>query len=216
MHTEETSRVALAARVYRHLREGIVEGRYRPNERLIETVIAGGLDISRTPVREALQRLAADGLVVSRRRGWVVHEHALSQIREIYEIRMALEGYAARLAAERATDAELRVISNLSSADVEQSAVDDRKKLVAVNNEFHEAVLNAAHNPRLVELAHAKRQHYFTFRLAALYSEDEARQSLADHRALVDALVTRDADQAEVAARNHISVSLQIIIRRGV
>lgn len=217
MVVEETSGSALAAtRVYRQLKEGIVVGRYRPNERLVETVIAEDLGISRTPVREALQRLAGDGLVTSRRRGWVVHEHGVGQIAEIYELRMALEGFAARLAADRATDEELRVIHDLTAAEVEQSALGDRTKLVAVNNEFHEAVLDAAHSPRLVEMARAKREYYFNFRLATLYTEHEARESLRDHGRIADALEARDPDAAEVVARNHISASLEIIARRGV
>src|SRR5579864_7454244 len=98
--------------VYERLREAIVTGRARPNERLIEAELADRLQVSRTPIREGLQRLAAEGLVVTRRRGWVVLEHTSAEIREIYEARAALEGYCARLAAERATEAQLKEISS--------------------------------------------------------------------------------------------------------
>ena len=81
---------SLSEATYRRLRFDIVRGRLRPNERLIEAELADRLAVSRTPVRESLQRLAADGLVVSRRRGWVVYEHTPDEIREIYEIRSAL------------------------------------------------------------------------------------------------------------------------------
>src|SRR5436190_22723903 len=94
---------SLTEAIYEQLRSEIVRGQLRPNERLVEAEIAERLQVSRTPVRESLQRLAADGLVVSRRRGWVVYEHTIDQIRDIYETRIALEGYATRLAAERAT-----------------------------------------------------------------------------------------------------------------
>src|SRR3954471_15798899 len=85
--------------VYEQLRSEIVRGQLRPNERLIEAELAERLQVSRTPIREGLQRLAADGLVASRLRGWIVYEHTLDQIRDIYETRAALEGFAARLAA---------------------------------------------------------------------------------------------------------------------
>src|SRR3978361_1268708 len=85
-----------AAEGYEENRGAIVEGKIRPNERLIEADLAERLEVSRTPVRESMQRLAADGLVISRRRGWAVREHSPQEIQEIYEVRAALEGYAAR------------------------------------------------------------------------------------------------------------------------
>src|ERR1051326_9590051 len=88
--------------LYERLRHSIVSGELRPSQRVLELELAAQLEVSRTPVREALQRLAGDGLVLSHRRGWIVREHTALEIKEIYECRMALEGYAARLAARRA------------------------------------------------------------------------------------------------------------------
>ena len=85
--------------LYAQLQRAIVQGQLRPNQRLIEAELAETLDVSRTPVREALQRLAFDGLVSRHRRGWVVREHGVDEIKDIYACRAALEGYAARLAA---------------------------------------------------------------------------------------------------------------------
>src|SRR5690606_9984578 len=92
-----------AHEIYDRLRGDIVHGVLRPNEPLIETELAEQLGVSRTPIRESLQRLASDGLIVYRRRRWYVYEHTADEIREMYEIRAAQEGYAARLAAERGT-----------------------------------------------------------------------------------------------------------------
>ena len=88
--------------VYDQLRSEIARGELRPNERLIEADLALRLSVSRTPVRESIQRLAVDGLVVNRRRAWFVREHSPAEITALYEVREALEGYAARLAAESA------------------------------------------------------------------------------------------------------------------
>jgi DNA-binding GntR family transcriptional regulator len=130
--------------VYERLREAILTGRARPNERLIEAELADRLQVSRTPIRESLQRLAAEGLVVSRRRGWVVLEHTSVEIREIYEARAALEGYCARLAAQRATDAQLKEIASLHHP--KRNLKSSRQHLVEINDRFHDAILAAAQN----------------------------------------------------------------------
>ncbi len=98
-------------KVYQSLRRMVLLGEIRPNERLVETELASRLQVSRTPVREALQRLASDGLIVSRLPGWVVYEHSPMEIRDLYEARVALEGYAARLAALRAPGQEVERIA---------------------------------------------------------------------------------------------------------
>ena len=95
---------SLTSDAYHRLRTEIIQGKIRPNERLIAADLAERLAISRTPVREALQLLASEGLVVGVKRGYVVRDHTAAEIRQIYEVRAALEGMAARLVAERAND----------------------------------------------------------------------------------------------------------------
>src|SRR4051794_796607 len=154
--------------VYERLRSEIVRGELRPNERLIEAEIANRLRVSRTPVRESLQRLAADGLVVSRRRGWVVYEHSMDQIRDIYETRAALEGFAARLAAERASWKELQHVAGilLDSAGTLRSP---REPLVDVNALFHDAIIEASGNQQIVAFIKRNRLYYFNYRVASMY-----------------------------------------------
>src|SRR3954469_10671867 len=136
--------------IYERLRLAIVTGQVRPNERLIEVELAQQLEVSRTPIREGLLRLAAEGLVISRRHGWVVREHTRNEIRSIYETRAALEGYCARLAAERATDAELKAIASLHRDNTAGLTVAARRNtLVDINEEFHDAIVHAAQNERL-------------------------------------------------------------------
>ena len=89
--------------IYAKIRADIISGKIRPNSRLIEAELADFYDVSRTPVREALQRLYENKLINRIKSGWVVREYSLDEIKEIYEVRAALEGFAARLAAERAT-----------------------------------------------------------------------------------------------------------------
>ena len=196
--------------LYAQLRRAIVQGELRPNQRLVETELAEMLDVSRTPVREALQRLAIDGLV-SRRRGWEVREHDAGEIEQIYACRAALEGYAARLAALHATDEQLDEIAGILFSISDAS---DRDEMVAVNEHFHEAIIDAAGNPLLAELAGRSRLYYFNRRVAHLYTEAETAQSRQQHIRLLEALRGRDPDRAEAVTREHIATALRAILGR--
>ena len=201
--------------VYERLKEAIVTGRARPNERLIEVELAERLAVSRTPIRESLQRLAAEGLVASQRHGWVVREHRSAEIREIYEARAALEGYCARLAAERASEAQLKTIDSLhrdNTAGLSSSARRDR--LVNVNDQFHDAIISAAQNERLSSMIHRNRTYYFNYRIAELYTDEEAETALAGHDAIVRALLKRDPEAAEREMRSHIDIALRVILTK--
>src|SRR5699024_7509254 len=120
-----------------------------------------------TPVREGLQRLSADGLLVRRKRGWAVREFTPVEIRENYEVRAALEGLAARFAAERGTDEELQHIMALhegrQSLDPSQSG-----QRLSTNRNFHDAIFAAAHNDRLRHMIHLAGNFYLTRRVAIL------------------------------------------------
>jgi DNA-binding GntR family transcriptional regulator len=190
----------LGSTAYRRLRWDIVHGVLRPNEALIEGELSERLGISRTPVRESLQRLADDGLIVMRRRRWYVYEHTAEEIREIYEIRAAQEGFAARLACERATDEQIAEIA-AAATEVDQAGTDDR---VAANDAFHDLLNAACGNRRLVELIGKSRLFHFNRRLANAYSPDQRTRSSAQHQAIVDAFIARDPATAEALVREHV------------
>ncbi len=204
---------SLSEATYRRLRFDIVRGLLRPNERLIEAELAERLTVSRTPVRESLQRLAADGLVVSRRRGWVVYEHSPEEIREIYEIRSALEGYAARLAAERATDEQLSKVGAILQESVGIGRA-PRQRMVEVNGRFHDAIIEASGNRRLADEIRRNRLYYFNYRLANLYSDEEVSASRAQHDQIVRALLGRDPREAEEITRTHVKHALEMILAK--
>jgi DNA-binding GntR family transcriptional regulator len=197
--------------LYSRLRRAIVQGQLQPNQRLIEAELAETLSVSRTPVRETLQRLALDGLVSRHRRGWVVREHGAAEIKHIYACRAALEGYAARLAASEAPEERLAEIEEILYSVVDYS---NRDEMVAVNERFHEAIIEAAGNPLLAELAHRSRLYFFNRRVAKLYTDAEAAHSRAQHIRLLTALRARNADEAEAVAREHIATALETILTR--
>jgi DNA-binding GntR family transcriptional regulator len=196
--------------LYSQLRRAIVQGQLRPNQRLVEAELAETLNVSRTPVREVLQRLSLDGLVSRHRRGWVVREHGADEIRDIYACRAALEGYAARLAAASASDEQLAELETiLYSVDGT-----NRDEMVAVNERFHETIIDAAGNPLLAELARRSRLYFFNRQVAKLYTDDEAAHSRSQHVRLLKALQARDADEAEAVTREHIATALDAILAR--
>jgi DNA-binding GntR family transcriptional regulator len=199
----------LSAEVFERLRDEIVRGMLRPNQRLVEAQIASRLEVSRTPVREALQWLTADDLVASGIGGWTVREHSSEEIREIYECRAGLEGYAAWLAAKRATAQDLQEIERLVQIDNGQSPVD---AIAAINEPFHDAVIAAARNRHLIEQIKRNRLYYFNYRWARLYPAQDLIASHAHHEALARALHDRDAENAQRIAVDHIQHSLQLVL----
>ena len=191
----------LATEVYEELRKSIVEGSIRPNERLIEADLAAMLQVSRTPIRESMLRLAGDGLIVAHKRGWIVREHSQQEIREVYEIRAALEGFAAGLAAQRATDQELAGIKAIHQAYIDTVSDESRGQLLEHNDAFHNAVIAAAKNDLLAEQIHRNSQYYFIHRISGFLTDEEVRGSIAGHESVVQALLARDAELAESTAR---------------
>jgi DNA-binding GntR family transcriptional regulator len=212
MKVETTAGRNRTDEVYERLRHEIVRGELRPRESLSEVEIAERLQVSRTPVRESLQRLTADGLITSHRRRWIVYEHSKDEIREIYELRAALEGYSARLATRRATDAELTELAKLrDSAGANDPEPDVR---IESNERLHDSVLRFAHNETLLRQARTARLYFFNRAVARLYTAADLDNSARQHHELLDALCDRDAAAAETSAREHIEYALELILHK--
>lgn len=206
---------SLATGAYNRVREAILTGELRPNEQLVEAELAKWLEVSRTPLRESLIRLASEGLVISRRRGWVVREYTPQEVTEIHEVRAALEGMAVFIAAERASDEQIVHIDEFhSSQNREALAASPGAYLVEYNDAFHEEIVAMAANDRLREFIRVNRDFFFTYRIAKLYSEEEAHSSLAGHDQIIEALRERDGDRGEAAARQHILEARDAILRK--
>lgn len=200
--------------VYGKIRREIVRGDLRPRESLSEVELAERLHVSRTPVRESLHRLASEGLITSYRRRWIVYEHSKAEIAEIYEVRAALESYAARLAALRATDAELAAIAQLRDAQAAPETTRPGDARVSLNEQVHDGIIQLAHNDALLREARASRRYFFNRTVAGLYTAEDMLHSAAQHAALIEAVLARDPGGAETAAREHIEYALEIILHR--
>lgn len=203
----------LSEEVYRTLRADIVDGVILAGSPLVEDEIAERLGVSRTPVRESIQRLAADGLAESRRRRWVVRSYSAEEVVEIYGVRAALESHAARLAAQNATTPQRAAIE----AQRELMTTEDATVLAErakANDEFHDLITAASGNSRLLENLREQRLFHFTARIAAVYSAEDLRRSSRQHAELIDAVVNNKPSDAAEVALAHVEFSLELVLRK--
>lgn len=192
---------------YRAIREGILAGTFAQGSHITARQLAEATGLSRTPVREAMRRLDAEGLIsLIPNRGAFVASWTENEIKQIYELRVLLESFAAQVAAERASEAqlaELRSLADEMSRLVEQRAV-DVDAIAEVNDRFHKGVLAACGNPRLRDLLGAITEVPLQLSTFRRYSADELRRSAAQHAELVSALAMRDGEWARSVMTSHI------------
>jgi DNA-binding GntR family transcriptional regulator len=195
---------------YDQLKAKLRAGELHAGQRLRETEIAEALNISRTPVREALRRIAADGLVqVVAGRGLIVAEFNQQQVRDLFAVRGLLEGGAARLAAQFASDADLALIRDLLNRS---SAKESPTQLFDLDSRFHRAIHKAARN-RYLEQALEQMWNSIALLPGTTFSvPGRAATVFQEHSAILDALEQRNADKAERAARYHIERALAVRI----
>lgn len=193
-------------RAHEIIRSHIASGRFSSQDRLREEELAVITGVSRTPVREALQRLSAEGFVeLTPNRGARVSSWSRKDVEEIFELRALLESHAARLAAKNADDEQIARLGALADSmlDVGRDGA-DLAKVTDLNNEFHRLVLTAGRNKRLVAQLSGLVQVPLVYRTFFEYSPDALRRSLAHHRELVDAIASRDPAWAESVMRSHL------------
>ncbi len=176
-----------------------------PGARLTETEIADRLAISRTPVREAIRRLEADGLVDHRpRTGAVVRQLSYPDVMELYEMRVVLEGTAARLAARGASEVEIEDLSAINADMAASAETDDAAAVYRLNQLFHTTLLNAARNRFLMKSVQAIQKTLLILGPSTLAEPDRVREALEEHRGILDALAARDGAAAEQRMRQHM------------
>ena len=197
--------------VYQRLRGAIMAGALAPDERLYEQRIAADLGVSRTPVREALAMLDAEGLVVSGRNGGtIVRRVSVDEVRETYDVRAVVEGHAARLAAERITAEQLAVLRRLD--DRMKRAMDGPhpvenehvRSLGELNAEFHRAIGAATGNRVLARTMEWLLTTPLYARAYYAYSDPDKRVSISDHGRMIQLLEVRDSGACERFWREHL------------
>lgn len=195
--------------VYGELRRRLMAGSFLPGEPLREEHIATQLSVSRTPVRNAIERLIVDGLVTREgRRGAVVLGWQDRDIDEAFELRMLLEPYAAQAAAERATPEQIQELERINQCmldAVNSGAPDGVAQVQHYNNLFHHALLEAAQSARVRTLVENLLDMPIIIGSFYFYGRDDMLRSVEHHRQIIAALRARDTECAQIAMRFHLA-----------
>lgn len=197
--------------VYAELRRRLMAGSFMPGERLREEHIASELSVSRTPVRSAIERLVTDGLVKHEgRRGAVVLGWQDRDIDEAFELRMLLEPYSAKAAAERVTPEQIAELDRINQSmldAINADAPDSVAQVQHFNNQFHHALLEAAQSARVRSMVENLLDMPIIIGSFYFYTKDDMLRSVEHHRQIIAALRARDAECAEIAVRFHLAAT---------
>lgn len=200
------------------LRKAILRGELSPGQKLDQNTIARHLNVSRSPVREALKTLAAEGLVdVQPHRTATVTELSLVGLQEIYDIRQVLEGLAARRAAPLLDDARIQRLELLLAR---LDAISTPSEWMDANNAFHTTIYEAAPRPRLLSMIAILRNTIGPYVRQYIATEDHLQVASHEHHAIVEACRARDGERAEAAVKVHIGTAAEFALdlrasRRG-
>lgn len=198
----------LREQIVSSLRESIVKGELQSGQKLTEPELAEKLGISRTPIREAFRQLESEGfLTVIPRRGAVVSSITRKEIEDFYEIKSLLEGYAARVAAERITKKDIDKLKKINEQLEVLTEGDDVEAFFRKNNEFHNTFIALCGNEKLMELRGDLVQKFLRFRLQALAVPGRLMESVKQHRIIIKALIKKDGRLAEAIVIEHSLLS---------
>jgi DNA-binding GntR family transcriptional regulator len=202
--------------LYAKLREAIIEGVLQPGERLIEEALATSANISRTPVREALQKLQVEGLVQEASRGVIVAAPTADELADISIVREVLEGTATRLAATSRSELELVTLETILDEQRDATERGDVEMLVALNNSFHETIWQAGRNRYLAHQLAMLQGYIQRLQGSTLALPRRQEETLREHEQMLDAIRRRDAEAAETISREHFrkAEATRLVMRR--
>ncbi|MEW6654189.1 MAG: GntR family transcriptional regulator [Bacteroidota bacterium] len=196
----------LRDRIVSSIRDSIIEGKIKPGERLMEPEVANMMGVSRTPLREAFLQLESEGFVkVIPRKGAVVTNTSLKDAEETYLIKGALEGIAARLAAEKIADSDLEELFelNFKMGQIAQSAEKDYKAFLELNARFHQKIYESSGNEKLIKNINLLRNQTLRYNFIFLSILSRLDESVEEHFQILNALKERNIDEIEKLVKNH-------------
>lgn len=192
---------------YDMILEAIDVGVYKPGDRLVESDLAERFGVSRTPIREALQRLETQSLLARDGRSLIVASLDHNEMAELYIVRAELEGLAARLAARHAAVEEIKVLSEMVNDDA--ALLGDSAAMARANRRFHKQIHLASHNRFLVQQLDLVYRSMALMATTSLAAQGRGEKALEEHRAIVDAISKRDEEAAYSALKAHISIAFE-------
>ncbi len=208
---------SLHSRVYNQIRNDILNGVYEPGESLVETKLSEELGVSRTPVREALRQLELEGLVQSvPNKGVTVKGVSQQDIQDIYTIRMLIEGLAARWAAEKIAPHELEELKEAVDLEEFYTKKNDYEHLLQFDTRFHDIIFRASKSMPLTHTLSTFHNYVQKARKVSMSSPKRAEEVLQEHKAILQAIVDKDADKAEQLTTQHVRNASQNLLNKGI
>ncbi len=202
--------------VFHTLRKGILRGDLKPDERLMEIKLADRLGVSRTPIREAIRMLQLEGLVINiPRKGAHVAKITEKDLKDVLEVRAGLEDLSVRLACERITEQQIKMLRNASERFAE-AALSDNEKLIGLalaDEAFHALIYEATRNDRLVQMLNNIKDQMYRYRVEYLKDAGSHELLVDEHRKLCDDLEKRDGDAAAELMHLHIQRQEEYILK---
>jgi DNA-binding GntR family transcriptional regulator len=206
----------LRDRAYASIKNAIITARLEPNQRLVEEAMAAEIGASRTPIREALQKLEKEGLIFRLpSTGFVVKGVTKEEVEDILGLQCVLEGYAGRLAAERISEEETQSLAEIIKRQEECLANADTEGFIHFDSQFHDAIHRVAKNRRLYSLVQNLRDCMDRYRVIVFCSSNARfRLSIRDHKEIVSLLKTRNAKRLERLIGRHITRGKNVIKKK--
>lgn len=191
--------------VFKTLRQAILRGEIKPGERLLEIHLANKLGVSRTPIREAIRKLELENLVIMiPRKGAVVAEITEKSLRDVLEVRRALEALAVKLACEKIQDSEIEELKVTAKEFEEALKTGDVTVFAEADVKFHDIIYRTTDNQRLIQLLYNLREQMYRYRVEYLKREDSHEVLLAEHQHIIQMLAERNEERAVEAVCAHI------------
>jgi len=204
----------LREKILETIRDAILKGTMKPGERVSEPELAERFGISRTPIREAFRQLESEGyLEVIPRKGAVVASLSERDVEEFYAIKIILEGFAAKMAAENLSSKDIERLESINER-LQQIAKDgDVKTFFRVHNEFHEVFIKAAGNEKLYEMINHLVLRFKRLRLASLSQPGRMEISVEEHRNMIQAFKNHDGESADNLVRHAATIGADVLIQ---
>jgi DNA-binding GntR family transcriptional regulator len=211
-NTEPKSSTTLVDALLPKIRAGIQSGRYLPGQRLVELDLTRELKVSRGVLREAMRRLAGEGMIILEpRRGCIVRRFSMQDVRELHQVREIIEGFAARLAAGNIGSGDNRErLKNLMSDMLKLRKADDAGRYMGANVAFHDLIVEMSGNRHLAGLITQLRLPTIRTQYQRFLDREVKRHSIDDHRAIAKAIFAGNGALAEKTMRRHIRHSAEL------
>lgn len=202
----------IVEQVFHELRRAILENKYQTGERLKVAELAEQFAVSQTPIREAIRMLEVEGLLLRHSKGRsVVAERSLDSMVEAFQVRIALESHAIRLATQKISEKQLDELDTLCGRIEGYQSEGDWDRLIELSIEFHGAILQIAGNARITKYIREINDHINVYRERLYRSPLIAQPDTISHRAIVEALRSRNEDRAQALMREHLKQSLDYL-----